>query len=177
MCSLDRLINLASRTGDRLIIHNLAGKDMVMMNVEQYEDLIFQPNSVYDLTSDELIDRINRDISVWRSNQETEETGERSRFLEDELWERENPINCSNEEDWCNAGSVIDDRYGNSEFNFDDEDEDNLEEEDFKVESDLKEDSGFVSSIPLNEDENTEKKELPAESLPSDEAVFYEEPV
>lgn len=39
--SLYRLIDLAKRTGDRLIVHNpIDETDVVMMSVEQYEDLL-----------------------------------------------------------------------------------------------------------------------------------------
>ena len=40
--SLDRLINLAKRTGDRLIIHDpVNGRDLVILDIDAYERLIF----------------------------------------------------------------------------------------------------------------------------------------
>jgi len=38
--SLERLIHLAQRTGDRLIVHNPHGTDVVIMSVEAYEELL-----------------------------------------------------------------------------------------------------------------------------------------
>lgn len=39
--SLDRLINLAQRTGDRLIIHDpIQGRDLVILDVDSYERLL-----------------------------------------------------------------------------------------------------------------------------------------
>lgn len=40
MSSLDRLIRLAQRTGDRLIVHDRRGEDVVIMSVDEYEDLL-----------------------------------------------------------------------------------------------------------------------------------------
>ncbi|MBI5222221.1 MAG: hypothetical protein HY980_01865 [Candidatus Magasanikbacteria bacterium] len=42
MSSLDRLIDLAQQTGDRLIVHDpIEGRDIVIMDVGEYEKLVF----------------------------------------------------------------------------------------------------------------------------------------
>ncbi len=116
MSSFDRLIELAKRTGDRLIVHDpYEGKDMVILDVDSYEHLVLGKRSVRGLSERELIDQINRDISIWRANQEEEETWERGAVLEDELIDNP-PFDPFEEDfahrsDWHSAGSVMKDRY------------------------------------------------------------------
>lgn len=73
MSSLDRLIALSKRTGDRLIVHDpYGGRDVVIMDVEQYKHLIDGRHGVADMDENEFIDRLHRDIAVWQSNQDEE---------------------------------------------------------------------------------------------------------
>ncbi len=75
MSSLERLIDLARTTGDRLIVHNAReGGDLVVLPLHEYERLIAQDTVGYRrahaLSSDQLLDQINRDIAVWRAEQD-----------------------------------------------------------------------------------------------------------
>ena len=152
MCynSYDRLIDLAKRTGDRLIVHDpIEGRDVVIMGVDEYEKIIdnnegFDYNSDFDcddcddfdnpfdpreyrdvrgLSSDQMLDQINRDIAIWRAEKEDEEEWERDMALENEL-EDEVPFDPFAEQDyhpasWHSAGSVLGNRYtglDNDEF-------------------------------------------------------------
>ena len=82
--SLDRLINLAKRTGDRLIVHDpIGGNDIVIMNVDEYEMLLADEQGARDLTGWQLLNQINRDIAIWRANKEAEEN------YDSELWNKE----------------------------------------------------------------------------------------
>lgn len=79
--SLEKLIDLAARTGDKLIVHNAReGQDIVMMSVEAYESLLQDSPKPYrdvrELSSGQLIDQINRDIGIWRSEQGQEDLSE-----------------------------------------------------------------------------------------------------
>ncbi|OGH78996.1 MAG: hypothetical protein A3G08_04650 [Candidatus Magasanikbacteria bacterium RIFCSPLOWO2_12_FULL_47_9b] len=82
--SLERLIDLAQRTGDRLVVHDpFNGRDIVLLDVDDYEALLDQRGApdvsfarkedIRGLSSDEFIDRINRDIALWRTQKEQEE--------------------------------------------------------------------------------------------------------
>jgi hypothetical protein len=68
----DKIFDLVSSTGDKVIIHN-AGKNYVLMPFEKYEKVIKQPleaeNSITELSEDELLERINNEIARWRENQ------------------------------------------------------------------------------------------------------------
>ncbi len=140
MChnSYDRLIDLAQRTGDRLIVHDpIEGRDIVIMDVGEYEKLIDGKNKfecedhkdIRSLSSDQMLDQINRDIAIWRAEKEDEEEWERDMVLEDEF-DDEPPFDPFSEEDyhpadwhnnpldydkkpdpWHSAGSVLGNRY------------------------------------------------------------------
>ena len=105
MSSLDRLIKLAKRTGDCLIVHNpIDESDVVIMDVSDYESLLDEkkdgstssPRDVRGLSERELLNQINRDIAIWRANDKLESE------CEEDMFDFEN-----NTADWHSAGSVI----------------------------------------------------------------------
>lgn len=96
---LQKAINLAKKTGDRLIVFDSSRPNdvYVVMSLKDYENLVLGRSEVRNLTEDELLDRINRDIAIWKSEQDFEE-------LDDE----ENS-NWHNEIDnMSNIGSMLD---------------------------------------------------------------------
>lgn len=71
---LERFIDLIAKTGDKLLVYDRHNPDdsFVVVGLGQYEQLISKANSVRDLTEDELIDKINSDITVWKASQLSE---------------------------------------------------------------------------------------------------------
>jgi hypothetical protein len=69
---LQKAINISKKTGDRIIVFDSAKDDnpFVVMNLDDYERLIVSRSGVGDLTEDELLDKINRDIAIWKSENE-----------------------------------------------------------------------------------------------------------
>jgi hypothetical protein len=70
---LQRAINLVRKTGDRILIFDRnSGNDNVfaIMSLDEYEKLALNRNEVINLTEEELLDKINRDIAVWKSQQD-----------------------------------------------------------------------------------------------------------
>jgi hypothetical protein len=69
---LQHAMSLARKTGDRLIVFDTAqsAAPYVVMPLSQYEQLVLGQGSVRDLTEDELLDRINRDIAIWQNEQQ-----------------------------------------------------------------------------------------------------------
>ena len=201
--SLDRLIDLAKRTGDRLIVHNpLDNQDVVIMSVDEYEYLVDGNREVRNLSSNQLLDQINRDISVWRNNKEQDEDWDRTSELEDELWDEE----MSNfsfdpfDDPWHKAGDILGKRYSVHDFEededlFDDEGEMSVPNFDFGPAESLENFSpyadeseenniGFPFDIEPPKEEVDKsaivyapKEEEWVEEPLSDEPVFYEEPV
>lgn len=69
--SLNKVLELIQKTGDRCIILSETGDEpYVVMSLAEYERLALRKSDVAALTEDELLDKINRDISVWKSQQE-----------------------------------------------------------------------------------------------------------
>ena len=69
---LKKALNLVRRIGSHLIVYNL-GRDKeayVVMSLEEYERLVLKKSEVRGLTEDELLAKINRDIAIWKSEQE-----------------------------------------------------------------------------------------------------------
>ena len=68
---IKKLINLIEKTGDRLVVIDRVGNPAyVIMGFSAYEKLIEGKAEISDLTEDELLEKINRDVSIWRSSQE-----------------------------------------------------------------------------------------------------------
>jgi PHD/YefM family antitoxin component YafN of YafNO toxin-antitoxin module len=204
MQSLNRLISLARRTGDRLIIHQPEeGEDIVIMNVDEYEALMEEEYELRDLSERQLLDKINRDIAIWRANDRLDyEDTEENLELEDEEDSEFDFDDDTKDDDWHAMGSVLGDKYDGF---FPEEAVDNISSDDIEdsVENDVEEDISNASSYLNNlidsfeskrsEDEITTEEigEIPFKPEVSDDIegwqeeeigdddgpVFYEEPV
>ncbi len=78
---LQRVINLVKKTGDKLIVvdsNQVDNSAYVVMTIDDYEKILFginkkQEKAIENLTEKELLDKINRDIALWRAKQEIKE--------------------------------------------------------------------------------------------------------
>ena len=82
---LSKAINLAKKTGDRLIVFDSAKPDsvFVVMSLKDYENLVLGKSEVRGLTEDKLLDKINRDIAIWKSDHDSEENEEEAAAIPD----------------------------------------------------------------------------------------------
>jgi len=84
--TLDRLITLTQKTGDRLVVHDTReGKEVVILPLSVYEELADRPKASAGLSTDELEEQINQAISLWREKKEQEEEQERATALEQDV--------------------------------------------------------------------------------------------
>lgn len=176
MSSLDRLIDLAQRTGDRLIVHNpIEDKDVVIMSVDEYEQMLdeksfdFTKHDVRRLTSDQMLDQINRDISIWRADKEMDQEWENEMILDDE-YDDLPPFDPFSEVDyhpaeWHTAGDVLETKFKDTPL-----EKKNNSDVAFPVEP-----SEEIQHIPFKSEES--EMDLTENDLGDDEPVFYEEPV
>lgn len=68
---LDRIIRLVKRTGDRFVILDRdTDEAMVVMNLDEYEDLLNTTTEVSDLAEEEMLSRLNHDINRWQEQNE-----------------------------------------------------------------------------------------------------------
>lgn len=178
--SFDRLLNLAKRTGDTLIIFDkYDGNHQVVMDVDVYEDLVNHSNPpVGSLSEQELIERLNTDISLWRESQTMEATDDIN-FISD----------ADQGSDWHSAGEVLDHMHPEFEstesndlqehmFNQNDDLELSFEQNDTGV--DLNYDPVMQDPAPIpmiehdaSEEVNDAFQEEPLEEDP----IFFEEPI
>jgi len=206
---LERLIRLAQKTGDTLIIHDKdSARDIVLMDVDQYEimvdnDSIFghdeecRHQDLYDMSEGEMLDKINRDISIWRSQKDLDDEWSRNEHLDKYM--TEHPLTDPFEEDfvhhsdWHEAGNILGDRYKGLP-NFEDEEEweedDNLDETDDRINIEdipvSNQDINFgeidfgsdteLQSIPFSSPDS-ETDDWEDEPLPGEEPIFFEEPI
>lgn len=96
---LQRLIHLINKTGDKLIVFDQDQPDncYVISSLRDYEQTVKETTSVKGLTEDELIDKINRDIAVWKSDQR--ESLDFSNFSEEFVATEEDQV-ASEEKTW-----------------------------------------------------------------------------
>jgi len=66
---LDRILNIVYRTGDRVIIVDKEREEpIVLMDLSGYENLLLPTQPVRGLSEEEMMNRINREIALWRSS-------------------------------------------------------------------------------------------------------------
>ncbi|PLX26365.1 hypothetical protein C0580_00220 [Candidatus Parcubacteria bacterium] len=67
---MDRVLDLAAKTGDKVIVMSDNHDPYVVMTVKEYEALLHNSSTVGNLTEEQLLDKINRDIALWKASQE-----------------------------------------------------------------------------------------------------------
>lgn len=98
--SLKKIIKLIQKTGDRFVVSDLENETpYVIMPFRDYEYLTDAPRrEVASLTEGELLEKINRDIFLWKSRQIEEETEEDLENQTEEKTERGNERDVWEEE-------------------------------------------------------------------------------
>ncbi len=78
---LQRAINLTKKNGDRLVVFDKADSEepFVVMSLDDYEKLVIGHNEVRGLTENELLDKINRDIAIWKSDSVNDDISDQNR--------------------------------------------------------------------------------------------------
>ncbi|OIO48175.1 MAG: hypothetical protein AUJ34_03645 [Parcubacteria group bacterium CG1_02_41_12] len=68
---IQKVFDLINKTGDRcIILSENTPSAYAIMSLEEYERLALGRSEVSSLTEDQFLDKINRDIAVWKSQQE-----------------------------------------------------------------------------------------------------------
>ncbi len=71
---LNRVISLIKKTGDKTIIMDSESDAvMMLMDLGLYEKMLDRPAGVEKLTEEELLEKINRDVAVWRAYNDQEQ--------------------------------------------------------------------------------------------------------
>lgn len=183
--NLDRLLNLAQKTGNGLIVYDKnEGRHFAIVDINEYERLLEVDDTscedcpdVGELTERELIDKINSDLALWKSKQEEDEYSNRNEVLEDEMaTDTFDPFaeSCAPNDDWHSAGEILNkykpmEESNESAINFlDEEKNENEKEIDSEIENEIKQ-------IPFENHGEVEADD--AEKIEGEEPIFFEEAV
>ncbi len=93
--NFEQIIRLMKKTGEKFIF-NQNDENFIVLTLDEYEKLLSKQDDIRpvgDLTEDELVDKINREIAQWRTTQTNE--------IESDFFEAENDLvnSAKNEED------------------------------------------------------------------------------
>ena len=73
-----KILRIIEKTGDRCIVFEKETDEAyVVMSLDQYENASQGQNDIGRLTEDELLNKINSDIALWKRTQETSPQKER----------------------------------------------------------------------------------------------------
>ena len=130
--ALNKVFNLINKTGDRCIILSPDNDEaFAIMSLDAYERLALGRSDVASLTEDQLLDKINRDIAVWKSQQEEQEQdNQENDWAEQKAWQRKWDEPEDEKENWGQWDSDEDEE----DMDFEDEDEE-IEEDPYYFES------------------------------------------
>ena len=70
MKNIKRILELIRKTGDRFLFEDDQGNLFVLLNANDYDDIVLKQSSVKNLSEEELLNKINKDIAVWKAQQE-----------------------------------------------------------------------------------------------------------
>ncbi len=69
----DRVLRILARTGDRCMVFDRQNDQGVMvMSLDEYEKMLDGGAPVSELSEGDMLDKINRDIAVWREKHQSE---------------------------------------------------------------------------------------------------------
>lgn len=173
---LQKIINLAKRTGDRIIVlgEDESQSPFVVMSIEEYERIVDGSGPVKNLSEQEMLDKINRDISIWRSSHNTEYGDSLNYYSKGSL--RHNPANLDDDEQDWDMGGVLDsskehDIYDPKDWDWSDE-IDSEEEDDDGAGLDFGDTDGG-SYQEFDEFEEEDKKTEPTYVPPPPPSISY----
>lgn len=199
--SFEKIIDLAKRTGDKVIVVPEFSEPFVIMPVEQYEELATKKVNYESMTEEEILNRVNREISLWKQAQReiglsTDMNFFSPRNLDEDLmprlpFEKEEPTWLKEDEDKDIFGKKTFDPLADDDDD-DNEDwtppkwpedylEENVKPEDFKVEE-VKEPARFDSRSESGGDKKEDDWKIdesifPPEEEPLDDEWLNEETV
>ncbi|MEI6288296.1 MAG: hypothetical protein WCP18_01765 [bacterium] len=76
MANLQKIVNLIKKTGDKAIVLDSSGEpSYVIMTLSDYERLVIGKTEVIGLSEEEMLEKINRDIEVWKDAQNSDGLG------------------------------------------------------------------------------------------------------
>ena len=72
MKDLKKILDLLRKTGDRFIMEDEEGNLFVLLPANDYENLLLKHSEIKDFSEEELLNKINKDVAIWKASQEDE---------------------------------------------------------------------------------------------------------
>lgn len=72
MKDIKKILELIRKTGDRFIMEDEEGNLFVLLPANDYENLILKHSEVKNFSEEELLNKINKDVAIWKASQEDE---------------------------------------------------------------------------------------------------------
>ena len=82
---LDKVLALVAKTGDKMIVVSETHDPYVVMSLNDYDHLLTGSAAVNELTEEQLLDKLNRDIAIWKSAQESTDEYSLDQFKVEDL--------------------------------------------------------------------------------------------
>jgi len=76
MKDLKRVLGIIRKTGDRYIFEDEEGNLFVILALNDYENIVLKNSQVRNLNEEELLNKINKDIAIWKASQKDRELEE-----------------------------------------------------------------------------------------------------
>ncbi len=73
MKNFDKILDLISKTGDKVIVVSEKHNPYVLMSMKEYSSILRGSSTVNELSEEELLSKINRDIAIWKASQDDSE--------------------------------------------------------------------------------------------------------
>lgn len=71
--TFSKILRIIEKTGDKCIVFEEKTDDAyVVMSLDAYDKIVSNNSHIASLTEDQLLNKINSDIALWKSNQETD---------------------------------------------------------------------------------------------------------
>jgi PHD/YefM family antitoxin component YafN of YafNO toxin-antitoxin module len=68
--NLEKVLELTAKTGDKIIVISETHEPFVILSLKEYQALMSHNTNLQELTEQELLEKINRDIAVWKASQD-----------------------------------------------------------------------------------------------------------
>ncbi|MFA6253515.1 MAG: hypothetical protein WCV69_04630 [Patescibacteria group bacterium] len=68
--NLEKVLELTAKTGDKIIVISETHEPFVILALKEYQALMTHNTNLQELTEQELLEKINRDIAVWKASQD-----------------------------------------------------------------------------------------------------------
>jgi len=92
MKNIKRILDLIRKTGDRYIFEDEQGEIFVITSVADYENLVLKHSQVKNLSEEELLNKINKDIALWKTAQEEEKLSNTWQEIDEEKQEKDDEV-------------------------------------------------------------------------------------